>query len=219
MAKTASLHAEPPERFALKSTYDPALVALIKNMPADQRAWHAGRRVWLIHISRHGYVLAILQQLHYQVTDNVEVTMAQAEQQAPPGIWLLAGHPDVGQMQAQCPVCWNRDQVFYHATYADASDTTHLQFYSSACGHMWELCLQAAFGRLTSWTEVVEAAHDDDHHDLDDTALTAPHQPPAVEAQVLHEALEAHRQRLQTFDFESWLEQAIDGDGEDDEQP
>ncbi|ETX08049.1 hypothetical protein [Candidatus Entotheonella palauensis] len=213
MAKTASLHPEPPDRFALKSTYDPALVALIKNMPADQRAWHAGRRVWLIHISRHGYVLAILQQLHYQVTDHVEAAMAKTEQQAPPGIWLLAGHPDVGQMQAQCPVCWNREQVFYHATYADAGGTTHLQFYSSACGHMWELCLQSAFGRLTSWTEVVEAAHDDDHHDVDAPETT--HQLPA--ANVLHGALEAHRQRLQTFDFDTWLEQAMDEEDEDDE--
>jgi hypothetical protein len=194
MAKTASLQAEPPDRFALQSTYDPALVALIKNMPVDQRAWHTGRRVWLIHISRHGYVLAILQQLHYQVTDNVEAAMAKAAQQAPPGIWLLAGHPDVGQMQAQCPVCWNREHVLYHASYADVSSTTRLQFYSSACGHMWELCLQAAFGRLASWTEVVEA--------------------PEVEVEGLHGALEAHRQRLQTFDFESWLEQAIDDEGD-----
>src|SRR5688572_7937967 len=108
MAKMASLHPEPPDRFALKSTYDPALVALIKNIPADQRAWHAERRVWLIHLSRHSYVLAILQQLHYQVTDQVGTAVAKATQQTPPGIWLLAGHPDVGQMQAQCPVCWNR---------------------------------------------------------------------------------------------------------------
>jgi hypothetical protein len=215
MAKTASLHLEPPDRFALKSTYDAALVTLLKNMPADQRAWHAERRVWLIHISRHSYVLAVLQQLHYQVTDHVEVTMAEAEQQTPPGIWLLAGHPDVGQMQVQCPVCWNREHVFYHATYTDASGTTHLQFYSSSCGHMWELCLQSAFGRLTSWTEVVEAAHDDD--DLDDTEITAPHQPD-IDVQELHSALEAHRQRLQTFDFDTWLEQAIEEEDEGDEQ-
>jgi len=214
MAKTASLQAEPPDRFALQSTYDPALVALIKNMPVDQRAWHAGRRVWLIHISRHGYVLAILQQLHYQVTDNVEAAMANAEQQAPPGIWLLAGHPDVGQIQAQCPVCWNREHVLYHASYADVSSTTRLQFYSSACGHMWELCLQAAFGRLTSWTEVIEAAHDDDPHGLDEMACGTPPPSPEGEVEVLHGALEAHRQRLQTFDFESWLEQAIDDEGD-----
>ena len=211
MAKTASLHPEPPDRFALKSTYDPTLVALIKNMPADQRAWRAERRVWLIHVSRHSYVLAVLQQLHYQVADHVEA--AQAEQQAPPGIWLLAGHPDVGQMQAQCPVCWNREHVCYHAAYADASGATHLQFYSSACGHMWELCLQSAFGRLTSWTEVVQAAHDDDV-DPDDTETPAPRQA-SVEAHVLHGALEAHRQRLQTFDFDAWLEQAMDDEDED----
>jgi hypothetical protein len=169
--------------------------------------------VWLIHISRHSYVLAVLQQLHYQVVDHVKATMAKAGQQAPPGIWLLAGHPDVGQMQAQCPVCWNREYVFYHTTYADAGGTTHLQFYSSACGHMWELCLQAAFGRLSAWTEVVEAAHDDDHHDPDDTApeTTTPHQPP----EVLHGALAAHRQRLQTFDFDRWLEQAMDEEDKD----
>jgi len=217
MAKTASLHPEPPDRFALKSTYDPALVALIKNMPADQRAWHAGRRVWLIHVSRHSYVLAVLQQLHYQVTDHVEASMTQTEQQAPPGIWLLAGHPDVGQMQAQCPVCWNCEHVYYHAAYADASGSTHLQFYSSACGHMWELCLQSAFGRLTSWTEVVEAAHDDDR-DVDDTEPPMSEQAvehTGVEAHVLHGALEAHRQRLQTFDFETWLEQAMDDDDAD----
>ncbi len=198
MAKTASLHPEPPDHFALKSTYDPALVALIKNMPTDQRAWHAGRRVWLIHISRHSYVLAILQQLHYQVTDHIEAAVAKAEQQTPPGIWLLGGHPDVGHMQAQCPVCWNREHLFYHNAYADAGGTTHLQFYSSACGHMWELCLQTAFGRLTSWTEVVEAADD-------------------ISPNALHEMLEAHRQRLQIFDFDTWLEQAMDDDGESDE--
>lgn len=198
MAKTASLHPEPPDHFALKSTYDPALVALIKNMPTDQRAWHAGRRVWLIHISRHSYVLAILQQLHYQVTDHIEATAAKTEQQTPPGIWLLGGHPDVGHMQAQCPVCWNREHLFYHSAYADAGGTTHLQFYSSACGHMWELRLQTAFGRLTSWTDVVKAAED-------------------IAPNALPEMLEAHRQRLQTFDFDTWLEQAMDDDGESDE--
>ncbi len=217
MAKTASLDPEPPDHFALKSTYDPALVALIKNMPADQRAWHATRRLWLIHVSRHSYILAVLQQLHYQVTDNVETALKKAEQQAPPGIWLLAGHPDVGQMQAQCPVCWNRKHVFYHTTYADAAGTTHLQFYSSACGHMWELCLQAAFGYLTSWTEVVESAHDDEAPEFIDTEpapeTTSPHPPPAV----LHDALDAHRQRLQTFDFETWLEQAMDEEEEDED--
>jgi hypothetical protein len=110
-------------------------------------------------------------------------------------------------------VCWNRAQVFYHTTYADAAGTTHLQFYSSACGHMWELCLQAAFGRLIAWTEVVEAAHDDDHHDPDDTApeTTTPHQPP----EVLHEAMGAHRRRWQTFDFDMWLEQAMDEEDKD----
>lgn len=216
MAKTASLDPEPPDRFALKSTYDPALVALIKNMPADQRAWHAGRKVWLIHVSRHSYVLAILHQLHYQVTDNVEAGLKAAKQQTPPGIWLLAGHPDVGQMQAQCPVCWNRKDVFYHTAYADASGTTHLQFYSSACGHMWELCLQAAFGHLTSWTEVVEAAHDDEGPEFSDSEpaveAATPHHPP----EPLHAALDVHRQRLQTFDFEAWMEQAMEDD-EDDE--
>ena len=219
MAKTASLNPAPPDHFTLKSTYDPALVALIKNMPTDQRAWHAERRVWLIHISRHGYVLAILQQLHYQVTDHVDATMAQTEQQAPPGIWLLAGHPDVGHMQGQCPVCWNREQVFYHATYADTSGTTRLQFYSSSCSHMWELCLQTAFGRLNSWTEVVEATHDDDPPDLDVEALETAMSQSTPEN--LHGALKAHRQRLQTFDFETWLEQAMneEDDGDSDEAP
>jgi hypothetical protein len=79
---------------------------------------------------------------------------------------------------------------------------------------MWELCLQAAFGRLTSWTEVVEAAQDEDPHGLDDMACSTPPPSPEVEVEVLHGALQAHRQRLQTFDFESWLEQAIEDEGD-----
>jgi len=39
MAKTAHLTLDSPGIFALKSTYDAALVALIKSMPAEQRAW------------------------------------------------------------------------------------------------------------------------------------------------------------------------------------
>ncbi len=157
MAKTAHLTPEGPSTFALKSTYDTALVSLSKNMPAEQRVWHPKRKVWLIHWSCHRYILAVLQQLHYEITDEVKDIITDEVQQTPPGIWMLAGRPEVDRMQAQCPVCWNRQHLSYHAAYQDVRGTTHLQFYSEACGHIWELCLQTAFGRLQSWTEVVDA--------------------------------------------------------------
>jgi hypothetical protein len=61
---------------------------------------------------------------------------------------------------------------------------------------------------------VVAAAHDVDPHGLDDMACGTPPPSSEVEVEVLHEALEAHRQHLQTFDFESWIEQAIDDEGD-----
>jgi hypothetical protein len=214
MAKTAHLMPDSPGIFALKSTYDAALVALIKSMPAEQRAWHATRKVWRIHWSRHSYVIAVLQQLHYDITDEVKAEIASEVQQTPPGIWMLAGNPDVGRMQAQCPVCWNRQELAFHTAFEDVGGTTHLQFYSEVCGHIWELCLQTAFGRLLSWTEVVqlpvsEPAPESEEEEAEawpDGQETGP--PPLS----FHDIMEARQRRLQTFDFDAWLEQAMDDD-------
>ena len=197
MAKTAHLASDSAGIFALKSTYDPALVALIKTMPVEQRTWHPARKVWLIHWSRHSYILAVLQQLHYEITDEVKAQLTSDVQQTPPGIWMLAGNPDVGRMQAQCPVCWNREHLAYHTAFEDSGGTTHLQFYSEACGHIWELCLQTAFGRLLSWTEVVDVPAEKSK-EIDATTPS------------LLNIMAARQQQLQSFDFDSWLEQAMD---------
>lgn len=207
MAKTAHLTPDAPGIFALKSTYDAALVALIKNMPIEQRAWHPARKVWLIHWSRHSYILAVLQQLHYETTDEVKAELTSEVQQTPPGIWMLAGNPDVGRMQAQCPVCWNRDNLTYHMAFEDSGGTTHLQFYSDTCGHIWELCLQTAFGRLLSWTEVVQISTEEAECDgADDSEAQHPTAPSLLEI------MAARQRQLQSFDFDSWMEQAMDDD-------
>lgn len=205
MAKTAHLIPDSQGLFALKSTYDAALVALIKNMPLDQRTWHPTRKVWLIHWSRHSYILAVLQQLHYEIADEVKADLPSEVQQPPPGIWMLAGNPDVGRMQAQCPVCWNREHLTYHTAFADSGGTTHLQFYSEMCGHIWELCLQTAFGRLLSWTEVVEHHPDQTEHDIRDDVEDTD-----TITSSLFKIMEARQRQLQSFDFDSWMEQAMD---------
>ena len=197
MAKKAYLTPDAVGVFALKSTYDPALVALIKSMPTDQRAWHPQRKVWLIDWSRHAYLLSVLQHLHYDVIDEVKAELTSSVQQTPPGIWMLAGNPDAGRMQAQCPVCWNRERLAYYDAYADPSGATRLQFYSDACEHMWELCLQTAFGRLMTWTEIIEKPTQ-----AEDAALNG--------SAPLPDMLQARQRRVQTFDFESWIEQAMD---------
>ena len=207
MAKTAHLTPDSPGIFALQSTYDAALVALIKNMPVEQRTWHPARKVWLIHWRRHSYILAVLQQLHYEITDEVKAQLTSEVQQTPPGIWMLAGNPDVGRMQTQCPVCWNREHLTYHTAFEDSGGTTHLQFYSERCGHIWELCLQTAFGRLLSWTEIVQIPEEKTERDIAEDAeeqdLTAPS---------LLKIMEARQRQLQSFDFDVWLEQAMDDD-------
>jgi hypothetical protein len=214
MAKTAHLTPDSPGTFALKSTYDAALVSLIKSMPVEQRTWHPTRKVWRIHGSRHSYILAVLQQLHYDITDEVKVEMASEVQQTPPGIWMLAGNPDVGRMQAQCPVCWNRQGLAFHTAFEDVGSTTHLQFYSEVCGHIWELCLQTAFGHLLSWTEVVTLAASEPESDraADDTEDWPDEPETGQPSRSLHDIMEARQRRLQTFDFDSWLEQAMDDD-------
>ena len=127
---------------------------------------------------------------------------------------MLAGSPDVGRMQTQCPACWNREALAFHTAFEDVGGTTHLQFYSEVCGHIWELCLQTAFGRLLSWTEVVEVSERESA--LEGEAGESAEWPDDREAELtsvsLQDIMEARQRQLQSFDFDSWLEQAMDDD-------
>ncbi|MEE9146004.1 MAG: hypothetical protein V3U27_01220 [Candidatus Tectomicrobia bacterium] len=211
MARKAHLTLDTPDIFALKTTYHEMLVTLIKNIPPAQRAWNPERKVWLIHTTHYGYILTVLQQLHYDTTDEVKEQLRGTVQQTPPGIWLLASHANAGQFQTHCPVCSNAQQLACYTVYADITHTIRLQFYSGVCEHLWELCLQVSEGRLLSWTDIIRTPLRAPENDADadepwETTSADGTQPPSH----LHNALEARRSRLQGEDFESWFERAMD---------
>jgi hypothetical protein len=209
MIKTAHLTLDTLGMMAVKTTYDERLVALIRKIPGMGRHWDKDRKVWLIHVEYHDYLVMVLKELNYAITDEVRAGAAMRRSEDEPGIWLMAGTPGVRPIRVQCPACQEIQDVGCYRLYEDTLRIKRLQFYGSGCCHAWELCFQARDGRLWTWAEAVEvptcpiAEDGADTRDAEDRDEPPPH---------LRAVLDAVREQREGFHFETWFKRAMGAD-------
>jgi hypothetical protein len=121
MIKTAHLTLDALGMMAVKTTYDEQLVALIREIPGQRRRWSSERRVWLIDAYYYDYLMTVLKELNYAITDEVTAGAVVRRAEDEPGAWLLACTPGVRPMRVQCPVCQQIRAVGCHHLYEDAT--------------------------------------------------------------------------------------------------
>jgi hypothetical protein len=209
MIKTAHLTLDTLGMMAVKTTYDERLVALIRKIPGTGRHWDSDRKVWLIHVEYHDYLITVLKELNYAITDEVSAGAVMRRSDDEPGIWLLAGTPGVRPMRVQCPACQEIQDVGCYRLYEDTTGIKRLQFYGSGCRHAWELCFQAQDGRFWTWTEAVEVPTCPTAENGADTQDAGDHDEPLAH---LRAVLDAVREQREGFHFETWFKRAMGAD-------